>query len=54
MQNLIRQHRNKINISLLLLSPVIVAVCNVCLVSIFNLGNYTGTFLRYLFQLVVS
>jgi len=54
MQNLIERNKNKINILLLVFSPLIVAVCNVCMVSLLNLGRYFGTFGRHLFNLVIS
>jgi len=53
MQNLIKSHKNKLQIIALVFSPLLMAICNVLVVTIFNLGTYLGTFWRHLFHLVV-
>ena len=60
MQNLIRlknsvyENRKVVFIVLLFLfSPVILTVLNLFLSTIFNIGTYVGTFLRYLGNFIV-
>lgn len=54
MQDLVKKHKNKLSILLIIVSPIIVAVCNVLVLAIFNLGTYVGTFLRFLYKVVVG
>lgn len=53
MQNLVSGNKNKFNILLIILSPIIMMVFNVFVVTIFNTGTYIGTFFRYLYHIVV-
>ena len=54
MQNIIAKHKNKLAILLIICAPIIMAICNVLMLSIFNLGTYFGSFWRHLFEIVVS
>lgn len=42
------------NILFILLSPIIVSISSILMLAIFNIGTYGGTFLRYLYHLVVQ
>jgi hypothetical protein len=58
MQNLIKvkniEYKKLVKIVLsIFLSPFAITVLNLLLSTIFNLGIYTGTFLRFLYSIVV-
>lgn len=53
MSHLINDRKKWKSLLLVLISPIIVAISNVLILTIFNLGIYGGTFLRYLYHIVV-
>lgn len=52
MQNLIKT-KGKWYILLIILSPLIMMMLNLLVVTLFNTGTYIGTFFRYLYHIVV-
>ncbi len=53
MQNLIKNSKHKLYIILIISSPIIMMIFNILVLTIFNIGTYLGTFLRYLYHIVV-
>lgn len=53
MFNLVKNQKTKSYVILIFLSPLIVTIGNILMVTTFNIGTYTGTFLRYLYHIVV-
>ena len=54
MQNIINKISNKRKLIIgIILLPVMLYVLNILMITIFNIGTYMGTFLRYLYLYVV-
>lgn len=54
MRYLVKERKNILNVLMILSLPIIIKVFSIVTMTIFNIGTYTGTFLRYLYHIVVS
>ena len=55
MQNIVNFNKTSLlrKIAYILAFPIVLTIINVLVLTIFNFGEYTGTFIRHLFDIVV-